>query len=131
MVTGGTGERPDLSQYRRYIESALAFNGGTHTYDDVVEMIAAGQALLWTGPATVCITEIIDHPRKRILNIFLAGGEAPGVLPEMERILPIILDWAREQGCQLATFTGRKGWEKTFLARSGWDFSLVVASREL
>lgn len=126
-----TGEAPDLSRYKRYIESALAFNGGTHTYEDVVEMIAAGRAVLWSGPASVCVTEIIEYPQKRILNVFLAGGEAPGVLPEMEKILPIILDWAKGQGCQQAIFTGRKGWEKTFLARTGWDFPLVMASKDL
>lgn len=130
-IMGGTGEKPDLSRYRRYIESALAYGGGTHTYDDVVEMIAAGQAMLWTGPASVAITEIIQHPQRRVLNIWLAGGEAPGVLPEMEKILPIILDWARKQGCTQAIFLGRKGWEKTFLARTGWDFPLVMATKDL
>lgn len=131
FVSGGDGVKPDLSRYKRYIDSALAFNGGTHTFEDVADMIAAGTAMLWTGPASVCVTEIIEYPQKKVLNIFLAGGDAPGVLPEMEKILPIILDWAKGQGCQQAIFTGRKGWEKTFLARCGWDFPLVMASKDL
>lgn len=130
-IMGGTGETPDLSRYRRYIESALAFNGGTHTYEDVAEMIAAGRAMLWSGPASVAVTEIIQFPQKKVLHVFLAGGEAPGALAEMEKILPIILDWAKSQGCQTATFAGRKGWEKTFLARTGWDFPTVMAMKEL
>lgn len=130
-IMGGTGEKPDLSRYRRYIESALAFNGGTHTYDDVMEMVAAGQALAWTGPACVAITQVLQYPQKKILHVFLAGGEGIGCLAEMEKILPIILDWARAQGCSQATFIGRKGWEKTFLSRSGWTFPLVMASTEL
>lgn len=130
-IMGGDGVAPDLSRYRRYIESALVHGGGTHTYDDVLDLIAAGRALAWTGPASVIITEISVYPRKTILNFWIAGGEAPRALAEVEQMTPIILDWARTQGCTQATFTGRRGWEKTFLSRTGWQFPLVTASRDL
>lgn len=130
-VVGGTGERPDLSRYRRSIERALAYSGGTHTYEDVVDMIADGRAMLWAGPSAMCVTEIIEYPRKRVLNIFLAGGDAPQTLAEMERLLPIVLDHAKQQGCAYAMFSGRRGWERTFLARTGWTFPMITARKEL
>lgn len=117
----------DISAYRRYIESALVYTPGTHTYDDVVAMVAAGKAQFWPGPASVIITEIVDYPQKRVLNIFLAAG----TLSELEAMSSALQDWAVTQGCQAVFLTGRRGWERTFLARTGWEPKLVMFVKEL
>ena len=38
-----------VANVRRQIERALAFTGGTHTVDDVLEMVERGELQLWQG----------------------------------------------------------------------------------
>ena len=117
----------DISAYRQYIEGALAYAGGSHTYDDVRELVEQGRLQFWPGVHSAVVTEIIESPRTRLLNIFLAGGN----LAEIEAMAPGILEWGKQQGCSSAVFTGRKGWERTFLMRTGWAPSLVVFEKKL
>lgn len=120
----------DLSGYRKYIEDALEYAGGTHTYDDVIEAVRSGAMQAWPGPSAIIITELQDYPQKRAINFFLAGGEKSS-LAEMAVIEPLILEWAKKQGCTVATFAGRPGWERTFLTTRGWESKLVVLEKAL
>jgi hypothetical protein len=118
----------DLERARPHIEAALSYAGGTHTYEDVVAMIHAGRLKFWPGPNSAVVTEIIEYPRRRTLHFFLAGGN----LAELEVMLPGIIEWGRTtQGCDSASLTGRKGWERTFLKREGWTANLVVMTKAL
>ena len=112
----------DIHDYKQYIDGALVYSGGTHTFEDIVAGVDAGTLQFWPGAASAVVTEIIVAPQQKILHFFLAGGS----LAELERMLPEIRAWGREQGCTRATLTGRKGWERTFLAREGWKPTLVV-----
>lgn len=67
------------------------------------------------------------YPRRKVLNFFLAGGN----LAEIEAMYPPIEAWGREQGCSAASMTGRAGWERTFLTRTGWQRTLAVLQKEL
>lgn len=113
---------PDISQSRRYIEDALQYANGTHTYEDVVEGVNAGTLQFWPGNGAAVVTEILETPRKKILHFFLAGGN----LTALERMVPDILAWGREQGCDFTTLVGRKGWERTFISRLGFEPKLVL-----
>lgn len=118
-----------IEDYRAGIEAALVYAGGTHTFDDIVAGVAAGDYQFWPGPSSVVITEIVEYPRLRALNFFLAGG---GNLAELEAMTPHILEWGRTQGCTRALFTGRRGWTRTFLTRTGWvNSQLETLSKEL
>jgi hypothetical protein len=116
----------DISRYKRYIEEALAYTGGTHSYDDVVSLVASGALQFWPGPNAVILTEIIDYPQKRIGHVFLAAGK----LAEIEAMTPTIIAWSKTQGCVGAQMWGRRGWERTFLTRTGWSPSLVLFRKD-
>lgn len=111
-----------LSHFRSHIEAALSHGSATHTYEDVAEMVAAGHAQFWPGPASVVVTETIAHPQAKRLHFFLAAG----VRRELEAMTPGILDWGRSVGCTRATLMGRKGWTRTFLKDTGWNASDLV-----
>ena len=111
-----------VQNYRPQIRAALRYACGTdgrptHTVDDVIEMVETDLAQCWPGPRSVIITEVIDRPRRRVLHFFLAGG----VMRELEAMTPLILEWGVTQGCDSASLIGRKGWERSFLARTGWS----------
>lgn len=124
----GTVPYPDpLLRFRPHIEAALAYADDTYGYDDVAQMVMDGSCQAWPGEQSVVITEIMLFPRKKVLNIFLAGGN----LNEIEAMTPLILQWGKEQGCEAATFTGRRGWARTYLTKQGWSESLVMFAKRL
>ena len=117
-----------LSDYRPQIEAALAYEGGAHTYEDVVNAVDAGEAQAWYGPRSIVITQIDEQPRRKILHFFLAGGD----MKELEAMTDGILRWGDDQGCTVARLVGRKGWTRSFLARTGWtDTQLVVMEKPI
>lgn len=117
-----------LAEARQYLEPALDYAGGTHLWDDIVQGIAEGRFQFWPGIRSAIITEIIEYPRQRTLHFFLAGGNQP----ELEVMLPGILQWGRSRGCTSASLVGRQGWTRSFLTRTeGWKPRSVVMTKEL
>ena len=119
---------PSIADYRPQIEAALAYEGRGHTYDDVAQGVANGEAQAWYGPRSIVVTQIDEQPRKKILHFFLAGGD----MKELEAMTDGILRWGDDQGCTVARLVGRRGWTRSFLARTGWtDTQLVVMEKPI
>lgn len=117
-----------FDQTRPFIQKALDLAGNTHSFEDVQDAISKGQVQFWPGAHSAIITEIIEYPRRRALNFWLAGGN----LAELEAIYLTAEAWGREQGCTVASTSGRPGWERTFLTRrQGWQPRTVVMTKEL
>ena len=111
---------------RPWIEAALSYSGGTHTFEDVAQGIAEGRMQLWDAPDGCCVTEIVEYPRKRVLNGFLAGGEMAQILD----IIPSIEAWAKMQGCDGTELTGRRGWGRVF-ASHGYRETAVTLRKDM
>jgi hypothetical protein len=110
-----------------HVQAALDRGGNTHTVQDVAAGLESGQFQMWTGDDSIIITEIVDFPRKRICNYFLAGGR----LNELEPMVPVIEEWAKEErGCDGITLIGREGWSKTFLRDMGYTVLHCEMSKE-
>lgn len=109
------------------IANALDYAEGTHTLDDVRDMIAAGRVHLWPAEKSVVLTEFVEFPQMRTCNFWLAAGDM-AELAEMEKT---ISPWAKAHGCARVTIHGRKGWAKTFLADRGYAPKWVTFSKEL
>lgn len=105
----------------------MGYTGGTHTLADVRQMVADGRLQLWPASDTAVLTEVVQFPRKRILNYFLAGGN----LDAISSLQPGILAWAKSHGCSQATFTGRPGWCRVLTREPGWSPGLVQFERDL
>jgi hypothetical protein len=117
-----------LEEARPLIESGLSYTCGTHLFEDVAAMVAAGTLTFWSGPQSVVLTEVLQSPRKKILNVWLVAGR----MDELRAMYPGIYDWAKHvQGCDLVTHTGRPGWDRSFLKQEGWKTPLVVMTKEL
>lgn len=119
----------DISAFTPQITTALGHAGDTHSVADVEAMIAAGRLQAWPGPASLIVTELIAFPNQTNLHFFLAVGNRQ----ELAAMTPLVIDWAKEQGCTTATLIGRKGWLRMpFLRDSGWRQSpLVLMERDL
>lgn len=97
-----------LIHCRPWIEAALAYSGGTHTFDDIAAGVLSGRFRLWVRPNGCAVTEFVNFPRKRVLNVFLAGGEMQAI-KDLEQPAA---EYARANGCQSMTISGRVGWQR-------------------
>lgn len=109
--------RENAENARPFIEAALEHSGGSHNFEDIVDGILSGEMQLWATDKAALVTEIHLCPRKTRFHVFLAGGD----LTEIRRLAPILTEWAKGQGCQQITLTGRKGWERSFLQQDGFS----------
>lgn len=100
----------DLERCRPWIEAALAHNGGFFAWDDVVQALQDGKLQFWPAPRGCIVTEIVTMPRRKVVNVFLGGGE----LEQLANMHDAVIDWAKAQGCTAATIHGRPGWERAF-----------------
>lgn len=94
------------------LDEALLHAKGTHTREDVAREIAEGRLKLWVGEASVGVTEFVQFPRRRVLNVFLAGGD----MDDLRRCVTGIEAYARGGGADAMMFHGRAtrgcGWAR-------------------
>ena len=90
----------------RRFERALAQAGNTHSIDDVLERVRERKAVCWPHGDSVIVTEVLVFPRLRACNYWIVSG----TLDECAAMQPDIDQWARDEGCSIATATGRMGW---------------------
>ncbi|MET1020146.1 MAG: hypothetical protein ABWX62_09195 [Microterricola sp.] len=100
--------------------------GGTHTLDDIVDLIREGHMQSFCEGETWAITQIIQFPQKRILEIFLVVGD----MPEAEKLHDQVVAFAKEHDCQMVRCFGRDGWSKWAVPR-GWTNGQRVYMKEI
>lgn len=105
----------DVLRCKPWIEAALAKGNDTHDFIHIVDGVIAGQFQFWANDTSCVITEVIDYPKKRVLHVFLAGGDLAGI----RQIEPNAIEWAKSIGCTDFTLSGRKGWLRE-LKSDGW-----------
>ena len=105
----------ELERCRPWIEAALEYSGGTHLFEDVEAGLLSGVMQLWPSPKGCIVTEIVVYPRKKVLNVFLGGGELDQILDMHSDVIA----WSKAQGCEALMMTGRFGWKKP-LEKHGW-----------
>ena len=115
-----------LARCRAWIEAALEYGDGNHTFDDIAAGVLSGRYRLWERPQGCAVTEIITFPRKRVCNVFLAGGE----MSTITDLQAPCEEYARASGCSSLVLTGRKGWVRV-LADHGWNEIHTSMERKL
>ena len=115
----------EMERCRGWIEAALEYSGGTHTFDDIKQGIAERRMQLWPAPEGCLVTELINYPQKRLINVFLGGGR----LEQLASMQEDVTAWAKTQGCTGAIITGRKGWQRAF-EKYGWKPVFVTLGKE-
>lgn len=101
-------------------EKALAQGGGTHNVADVMQRLEERKAECFPSPSrdSLIITEVLQFPRLRACNYWIVAGH----LHECAALQPEIDEWARGEGCSVATATGRMGWLRLSQTPFGADW---------
>lgn len=110
-----------------WIKAALKHAGGTHNLEDILDGILHREYQFWPAVESVVITELVIYPRKKVLNLFLAGGN----YEELRTMLPDLEQFGKLEGCSTVTLTGRKGWLRSFLPKEGYEGHWAVMTKEL
>lgn len=116
----------ELVRCKPWIEAALEYSGGTHLYEDIVKSIVSGHMQLWPAENGCAVTEIIVFPRKKVLHVFLAGGE----LTQITDMDDSAANFAKSQGCTGMTLAGRKGWSRVLKAK-GWAEAFTTLGKDI
>ena len=115
----------ELYRCQEWIEAALEYSGGTHIFADIAEGVMSGTMQLWAGETGCAVTEIIVYPRKKVLHVFLAGGDMSQIIDFQESAV----EFGKMNGCTAMTLAGRRGWTKV-LGKHGWKESFCVMGKE-
>ena len=104
-----------------YLEAAL---DGTFSLGDVLTAIKDGRARFWPLERSAVVTEILRYPKRRVLRIWLAGGE----LDELRRFLPAADNYARYEGCDRIEIDGRRGWAREL---KDYELQRVILTKDV
>ena len=116
----------ELERCRDWIQAALDVGHNTHDPEDIGELIMNGQCQLWSADDGCVVTNVIEYPNYRALDIWLCGGSLERImdmLPDIERFGKYI-DAKRITSC------GRPGWLK-LLSPHGYTKGLLCVNKDL
>lgn len=116
----------EIARCQKWMEAALDYSGGTHTIKDVIDGILSARMQLWAGEKGCAVTEIVAYPKKKVLHVFLAGGDMDQIVDMQESAEA----WGKAQGCTAMTIAGRAGWKRV-LADYGYKEQFVTLSKEI
>ncbi len=111
--------------FQKRLKRALKLAGDTHTIEDIRQAIAERRMQCFVKGDSFCITEIIDAPRKRYLNVFMIVGEL-----SILELHDDVLSFAKEAGCDFLQAYGRPGW-KPVVEKLGWKAEQIVFRRRI
>jgi hypothetical protein len=92
--------------YHRRLARVLDRMGGAYLVSDILAAIAEGKMQSFAEGDTWAITQVIDYPRVRALEILAVVGEHEQFRKLHERIL----QYARDNDIGLVQAYGRRGW---------------------
>ena len=119
----------ELMRCKDWIQSALNKGGDTHDFKDIVDGIMSGNFQLWLGANGCAVTEIVVYPNKKVLHVFLAGGDQGQGIEQITDMHDDAMAWGKQQGCDGMTVAGRRGWKKV-LASRGWKEQFTTLLKE-
>jgi hypothetical protein len=108
------------------VEKALEFMGNTHSFPDILALIEDGQMQSFANGETWAVTQIIDFPKKRVLEVFLVTGD----LANAEALHDVVIAYAKAHACDFIRAYGRDGWSSRAKER-GWTAGARVYTKEV
>lgn len=125
----------DLSKWdfvKHELEKALKDEYNRCSIEHVHEMIKSKDAQLWAlhddDIKAVMVTEIINYKNLKAVKIWLVTGVE--LHKWLDTLIETVSKWAKENGCTVMEFTGRKGWEKV-LNKKGFNDSKISMTKPI
>jgi hypothetical protein len=116
----------DILRWRDGLEAALQHGGNSHTFDDVVARIIAGDLHFYDFGECCIIMQLVHFPRFKNYHCFAAAGTQES-LDNSEKYM---IEMGRNLGCKHVSISGRPGWERRLKPR-GWKHMLSTMYKEI
>lgn len=113
----------ELIMCREMIEDSLELANGCYEFDDIAAAVLLGTYHLYRVDDACAVTQIVNTPRRRILNVVVAGGN----LDTIKKNQGYLIGLAKQHGCDMISAIGRKGWGRAM----GWDESRSEIVRDV
>lgn len=108
------------------LKRALKAGGDTHTVDDILQEIIEGKKQSFAHGSTWAITQVLDFPRKRVLELFMVVGKGC----ELHLLEDQIIAYAKSINADFIRTYGRVGWRRR-AKEMGWKHTHSVFIKEL
>ena len=107
LTTSQSTSLVDAAKARALMQSAIDNAYENHTVEEVMRAVAAGDATLMLGDASLLVMNLIEHNGEKTCHVWLGAGDKTEMIGPLRNKAEA---WAREQGCKYATIEGRPGW---------------------
>lgn len=87
------------------IKKALIRGGDNYTASDVADALREGRAQIFQHGDSIVVTEIVDHPKRKELSLWLAAG----VWDDLTALDPTLKEFGRKHGCTRIVAHCRRG----------------------
>jgi hypothetical protein len=104
-----------MHPYHQKLARTLDRMGGVYSVSDILEGIAAGRMQSFADGDSWAVTQVVDYPRARVMDIIAAVGD----LGACRRLHDRILEYAARNDITFVQAYGRRGWARDALSR-GW-----------
>jgi len=116
-----------------FIDLALKHSEGELISDDLILPLNNGQQNLWVALEggeiiAAMITEIIPHPRKRVLRVITIGAKDGHGMDKWYDFLPAVEGFALNNGCSSLEAWTRKGMARKL---KDWTHHYMVITKQL
>lgn len=110
-----------------WLQATLDYEGHLTPEQWYKEQVVAGTMWFWPGSDSAGITRFEETAHGRVCVIELIGGKAA----TLEAMLRDVETWAVARQCRAMRFWGRKGWQRLFPARTGYQVDRVRLTKDL
>jgi len=108
-------------------EAHLARAGGFYSFADIISAIDEGRMQSFAEGESWAVTQIIDFPRRRMVDVVLLVGNKK----DFAALTKQVEDFAVRQGIDCIHGTPRKGFGNDTYRPEGWKLVGVCIMREL
>lgn len=113
--------------FKAKVDRILERCGGYYLFEDIVEYVKSGKMQGHVFGDSWAVTEIIDTPRKRVVNVVLVVGR----LSDMVQLDAQVTEWAEvKMKADMMVGHARNGW-KDFGKEQGWRNVSAVYMKDL
>ena len=100
---------------------------GTHNVEDLLDEVYNGKKQVFTCHDSVLFTQLVDFPRMRVLEFFVAVGSMADML-DLERQAT---EFAVSVGATRIRAFARPGWARSRIRHGAWSPSTTVWHKDL
>jgi metal-responsive CopG/Arc/MetJ family transcriptional regulator len=115
-----------MSRHEEGLQRALDGMGNTHLLKDILAALEDGSMQSFAQGDTWVVTQVIEFPQKRVLEVFLVVGDGA----DLAALSDTITAFAQFQRCKLIRAYGRPGWLK-HAKPLGWCETSRIFLREI